>query len=232
MAGNSIDNVMELDGQRPLYPLVRRSSDHNGHRKSPAEAGLVPDEGSNTSYKADGQEIKPAKKPAARTTKPDQRPPSDGPAQETEAPGGISSQNYPPLLLTVAKSRCVHPGFSPIGGPPRIPLSRFFSGNFFGETERMIQANCLHCERPFRPRRSTARFCSSRCRLSSHRSVGARASLTATETATVAAVSVSGPAGLRKQSPAISETLRTRRPLPRGIVPDAKWSGMYRLRLS
>jgi hypothetical protein len=152
------------------------------------------------------------------------------PAAGARGPGGISSRNYPPLLLTVAKSRCVHPGFSPTGGPPRIPLSRFFFGKFFRRTERMIQANCLHCERPFRPRRSTARFCSSRCRLNSHRSVGARASLTATETAADAAVSVSGPVGLRKQSPAISETLRTRRPLPRGIVRDAKWSGMYRLR--
>jgi hypothetical protein len=95
----------------------------------------------------------------------------------------------------------------------------------------MIQANCLHCERPFRPRRSTARFCSNRCRLNSHRSVAARTPLTATETPPGAIVSVSGAVGLQKQSPAISETLSGGRPLPRGIVPDAKWSGMYRLRL-
>jgi hypothetical protein len=87
---------------------------------------------------------------------------------------------------------------------------------------------CSHCGIEFKPRRCSARFCSSRCRLISHRSATAGTPATATRKDAGARVSVSGPASLQNQNPAGSETLR--QPLPRGIVPDAKWPGMYRLR--
>jgi endogenous inhibitor of DNA gyrase (YacG/DUF329 family) len=95
-------------------------------------------------------------------------------------------------------------------------------------------SNCSHCGAEFRPLRRSARFCSSRCRLISHRSAAARTLPTATETASSAIGSVSRPVGLQNQVTAVSETLRTSRrrdaSLPRAIVPDDRWPGMYRVR--
>jgi hypothetical protein len=93
-------------------------------------------------------------------------------------------------------------------------------------------ATCESCGNPFKPIRRSARFCSSRCRLISHRSGIAGTPPTATETATGARASVSGhPTSAPAPVFAAEETLSRRRlKLDPRIVPDAKWPGMYRIK--
>src|SRR5262249_8964235 len=48
--------------------------------------------------------------------------------------------------------------------------ARFLSNHTHeGRAKMAAIDNCLHCEHPFRPQRSTARFCGGRCRLAFHR---------------------------------------------------------------
>jgi hypothetical protein len=88
---------------------------------------------------------------------------------------------------------------------------------------------CSHCAAKFRPQRRSARFCSPRCRLSAHRGLPARAS----EKPRDAFLSVSGAHGIHKSSSGARETLTrpSRSKLDPRIVSDARWSGMFRLRL-
>jgi hypothetical protein len=88
---------------------------------------------------------------------------------------------------------------------------------------------CLVCEKLFKPRRSTARFCSPRCRLSAHRASTPAAPPRARQEAAGAFLSVSGHRDTRVASKSSRETL-TQRKLPSNIVPDEKWPGMYRVR--
>ena len=90
---------------------------------------------------------------------------------------------------------------------------------------------CSHCGSQFRPKRSTARFCKTRCRVAAQRArdrgipIGTAA--TRPSAAADAVLSVTTPIGQKPQG----VTLR-RKPLkldPR-IVSDEHWPGMYRVR--
>jgi hypothetical protein len=94
---------------------------------------------------------------------------------------------------------------------------------------------CPICKTKFTPRRSTARYCSDRCRKSASRSAA-----TATQAPAGALLSVTSAVGTYNH-PAddlvtlISQQPRASKPpskaiLDRRIVPDEKWPGMYRIR--
>jgi hypothetical protein len=95
----------------------------------------------------------------------------------------------------------------------------------------MTATACLACETEFHPRRSTARYCGDRCRKAASRG--------AARGVPRAFLSMTGhprPPEAANPLPAPDVTLtspikRKSKPLPDGIVPDAKWPGMYRLRL-
>src|SRR6516225_7629969 len=98
-----------------------------------------------------------------------------------------------------------------------------------------MSATCLACGSRFRPQRSTARFCSPRCRKATQRARdrGMPINVAATRpgVATDAVLSVTTPIGMSEGQKPQNVTLR-RKPLkldPR-IVPDPKWPGMYRIR--
>jgi hypothetical protein len=95
---------------------------------------------------------------------------------------------------------------------------------------RTDKVACSECGRAFTPRCSTARFCSSSCRLRRHRASRPAMPARATENADVESVSVSGHPHRRQNG--IRETLTPSRsrPLPRGIVPHSNWPGMYRVK--
>jgi hypothetical protein len=82
---------------------------------------------------------------------------------------------------------------------------------------------CRQCGTEFTPRRSTATYCSSRCRAKASRKSPRTANTVGRDAYAKAKDTNSTQAGP-------SRNLRTLR-LPKGIVPDAKYSGMYRLRL-
>src|SRR5262249_21146197 len=98
-----------------------------------------------------------------------------------------------------------------------------------------MSATCFACGSQFRPQRSTARFCSPRCRVAAQRArnrgTPIRMAVTRPGVATDAVLSVTAPIGMSRGQNPQSVTLR-RKPLkldPR-IVPDPKWPGMYRVR--
>ena len=106
----------------------------------------------------------------------------------------------------------------------------------------MATIACAACKASFHPRRSTARYCSDRCRVAHARSrsgMPARVS----QAAVGAVLSVTGhapSASATKPAPGACVTLipqQTRaskpssRKLDPRIVPNAKWPGMYRVRL-
>ena len=98
-----------------------------------------------------------------------------------------------------------------------------------------MSAACSACGAPFRPQRSTARFCSPRCRKATQRArdrgAPIRVAMTRPGVAVDAVLSVTAPVGMSKDQKPKSVTLR-RNPLkldPR-IVPDPKWPGMYRIK--
>jgi len=99
-----------------------------------------------------------------------------------------------------------------------------------------MSITCSACGSLFRPQRSTARFCSSRCRKATQRARDRgspiRVAMTRLGVAVDAVLSVTGTPGLSKDEKPKLVTLR-RKPLkldPR-IVPDGRWPGMFRLRL-
>ena len=79
---------------------------------------------------------------------------------------------------------------------------------------------CEACRKPFTPRRGSARFCSDRCRVAAHR---ARAAVTGATPRGATNNAVKAP----PRSPVPAVTLR----VPQGIVPDAVYRGMFRIRL-
>jgi hypothetical protein len=82
--------------------------------------------------------------------------------------------------------------------------------------------HCASCGASFTPVRSSARFCSARCRTAAHRSSTAACNTTTAHRNARSAI---------KSPPGIAETPRlsvTRNPR---IVADERWPGMYRLRL-
>ena len=97
--------------------------------------------------------------------------------------------------------------------------------------EYPARSTCGHCGRPFQPKRRSAQFCSDAHRLAAH-----RASLGRSQDAPESPSGGSGghetlksdARAVATQNTPISETLR-RPNLPKGIVADAQWPGMYRL---
>src|SRR5262245_32185440 len=96
---------------------------------------------------------------------------------------------------------------------------------------------CSACGLQFRPRRSTARFCSPRCRVAAQRTrdrgTPIRMAVTRPGVATDAVLSVTAPVGMSGGQKPQSVTLR-RNPhkLDPRIVADPKWPNMFRLRLA
>jgi len=95
---------------------------------------------------------------------------------------------------------------------------------------------CSTCGLQFRSQRSTARFCSSRCRKATQRArdrgAPIRVAVTRPGVAVDAVLSVTATPGLSKDQKPKSVTLRRKSPkLDPRIAPDAKWPAMFRLRL-
>jgi hypothetical protein len=99
-----------------------------------------------------------------------------------------------------------------------------------------MSATCSACGLQFRPQRSTARFCSSRCRKATQRArdrgAPIRVTMTRPGVAIDAVLSVTATPRLPKDQKPKSVTLRRKPPkLDPRIAPDAKWPSMFRLRL-
>jgi hypothetical protein len=92
-------------------------------------------------------------------------------------------------------------------------------------------AICSACGSSFTPRRSTARFCSSRCRLINHRASALKTPARPVGEPADAFVSVSGPPSPSAALPKQIETLRApgSKQIPRGVVRDERYPNMYRL---
>jgi hypothetical protein len=88
---------------------------------------------------------------------------------------------------------------------------------------RALERNsfCASCGASFTPRRSSARFCSTRCRTAAHRSSTAACNATTARRKARSAI---------KSPPGIPETLRLSVTQNPRIVADARWPGMWRLR--
>jgi len=100
-----------------------------------------------------------------------------------------------------------------------------------------MSATCFACGSQFTPQRSTARFCTPRCRKASQRARdrGMPLSVTATRpsVATGAILSVTASLRMSEEHKSRSVTLRQSHKPPKldpRIVPDPKWPGMYRVR--
>jgi len=98
-----------------------------------------------------------------------------------------------------------------------------------------MSATCPNCGSQFRPQRSTARFCSSRCRKATQRArdrgMPINVAATRPSVGVDAVLSVTTPIGMSEGQKPQSVTLR-RKPLklaPR-ILPDPKWPSMYRIK--
>jgi hypothetical protein len=97
------------------------------------------------------------------------------------------------------------------------------------------QCTCPACGSQFRPQRSTARFCSSRCRKVSQRArdrgMPIKVAPTRPGVATDTVLSVTATIGMSEGQKPQSVTLRRKPPKfdPR-IVADPKWPGMYRIK--
>jgi hypothetical protein len=92
---------------------------------------------------------------------------------------------------------------------------------------------CSHCGIEFRPLRRSARFCSSACRVASHRATDCNAN-SATHRPSEAPQASQNSSGRHWTSSEPKNAHTAEKPLSvtRGfaIVPDAKWPGMYRIR--
>jgi len=97
-----------------------------------------------------------------------------------------------------------------------------------------VSAACSACGAPFRPQRSTARFCSPRCRKATQRARdrGMPINVAATRPGVGldAVLSVTTAIGMSEGQKPQSVTLRQPKLDPR-IVADPKWPGMYRIRI-
>ena len=98
-----------------------------------------------------------------------------------------------------------------------------------------MSATCRTCGLQFRPQRSTARFCSSRCRKISQRArdrgTPVKVAATRPGVGLDAVLSVTTTIGMSERQKPESVTLKRKPPkLDPRIVPDSKWPGMYRIR--
>jgi hypothetical protein len=97
-------------------------------------------------------------------------------------------------------------------------------------------ATCSACGLQFRPQRSTARFCSSRCRKATQRArdrgAPIRVAMTRPGVAVDAVLTVTTLPGPSNDHKPKSVTLRRKSlKLDPRIAPDAKWPAMFRLHL-
>ena len=98
-----------------------------------------------------------------------------------------------------------------------------------------MSATCSACGSQFRPQRSTARFCSPRCRKATQRArdrgIPINVAATRPGVGLDAVLSVTATIGMSEGQKPESVTLR-RKPakLDPRIFPDPKWPGMYRVR--
>ena len=98
-----------------------------------------------------------------------------------------------------------------------------------------MSATCPACGVQFRPQRSTARFCSPRCRKATQRArdrgMPINGAATRPGVGLDAGLSVTRTIGMSEGQKPQSVTLRRKPPkLDPRIVPDAQWAGMYRIR--
>jgi hypothetical protein len=98
-----------------------------------------------------------------------------------------------------------------------------------------MSATCPACGVQFRPQRSTARFCSPRCRKATQRARdrGMPINVAATRPGVGldAVVSVTTTIGMSEGQKPQSVTLRRKAPkLDPRVVPDEHWPGMFRIR--
>src|SRR5262249_17533837 len=94
------------------------------------------------------------------------------------------------------------------------------SGPRLMQRQAPMTTTCETCRKPFTGRRGSARFCSNRCRVAAYR---ARAAVTGATPRGATNKVVKAPP--RPLPPAV--TLR----VPPGVVPDAVYRGMFRIRL-
>jgi hypothetical protein len=90
-----------------------------------------------------------------------------------------------------------------------------------------MTASCSNCGGEFEPRRRSAQFCGATCRKRASRGAS-----TAPTNSTRAFVSVTGHPDIPAAGKRVFVTLRRPSMLSTRVVPDARWPGMYRLRLS
>jgi len=98
-----------------------------------------------------------------------------------------------------------------------------------------MSATCPACGSPFRPQRSTARFCSSRCRKVSQRArdrgMPIKVAPTRPGVATDTVLSVTATIRMSEGQKPQTVTLRRKSlKLDPRIVADANWPGLYRIR--
>src|SRR5262245_56757715 len=97
-----------------------------------------------------------------------------------------------------------------------------------------MSVTCFACGSPFKPQRSTARFCGARCRVAAQRTRnrGTPIGVAATRpgVATDAVLGVTASIGMSEGQKPQSVTLRQPKLDPR-IIADPKWPGMYRIRI-
>jgi hypothetical protein len=106
--------------------------------------------------------------------------------------------------------------------------------DIIGPTSQAIPARkCARCGGLFTPRRATARYCGTACRVAAHRGTDCNANSAAESAREAAPASQNGSEVHPTRSGPITTPAATK-PLSvtRGyaIVPDAKWPGMYRIR--
>jgi hypothetical protein len=82
---------------------------------------------------------------------------------------------------------------------------------------------CQQCQEQFRPKRTTARFCSTACRMSAHRGAPTKGLLTAPQAAQKCVTGRSRAA----DNPTVPKSRSVT--LPAGLVRDAVYPNMYRL---
>jgi hypothetical protein len=85
---------------------------------------------------------------------------------------------------------------------------------------------CAHCSDEFKRQRRTARFCGDACRKRA-----SRGAAPAPEKGANAFLSVTGLRNIPEATKPILVTIRRPKAIPKPIVPDAQWPGMYRLPL-
>ena len=140
-------------------------------------------------------------------------------AKDSAAPAGSMSAECPRNLFGARSQRHLE--------APPLELST--------QIVRPANAICAACRLPFTPRRSTALFCSPRCRKAAQRARdrGTPISVPVTRPGVGqdAVLSVTATDGMSERQKSQSVTLRSKLPkLDPRLVPEPKWPWMYRIK--